>query len=235
MLFYSDYNDPGNGSSYGGMEVRNNIFYGAAGYTLVVSAASGGKIDIHHSSLKLDGNLYRFGGKGIAWYPRQFNCQIDGADGAAEFAAFQTANAPDVQDARGKRTTAAKSAVFANASARDYQLVAGSPAIDAGVELTTTRSVGSDTTTIPVVRASFFQDGYGGLVAPDQVQVGSNPPVSIVSVDDANNRIVVAQPISFPAGAPVNLPYSGAGPDAGAFEFAAGIPAPSLLSVDPVP
>jgi hypothetical protein len=56
-----------------------------------------------------------------------------------------------------------------------------------------------------------------------------------VSVDDANNRIVVDQPISFAAGAPVNLPYSGNGPDAGAFEYSGALAPPNLISVDPVP
>ncbi len=235
VLFYSDYVDSGFGTSFGGMELRNNLFVGSTDYSLVVAATSGGKIDVRYSSLKLDGNMYKFGSRGIAWSPRAFNCGLAGADGAAEFAAYQAANAPDVQDPRGKRTEAAATAIFTNPSSRNYELVAGSPAIDAGVELTTTRAGGSQTTTIPVVRASFFQDGYGGLIAPDQIQVGSNPPVGIVSVDDANNRIVVATPISFPSGAPVNLPYSGSAPDAGAFEFSGAIPAPNLLSVDPVP
>ncbi len=234
-LFYSDYVDSGYGSSFGGMELRNNLFVGSTNYTLVVSAVPGGKIDVRHSSLKLDGNMYRFGSKGISWLPRSFNCGLAGAEGEAEFAAFQAANAPDVQDPRGKRTTAAATAIFVNPAGKNYELLAGSPAIDAGVELTTTRASGNQVTTVPVVRASFFQDGYSGLIAPDRIQVGSNPPVTIVSVDDANNRIVVAQAISFPSGAPVNLPYSGAAPDAGAFEFSGGIPAPSLLSVDPVP
>ncbi|MCC6848704.1 MAG: right-handed parallel beta-helix repeat-containing protein [Deltaproteobacteria bacterium] len=235
VLFYTDYVDSGFGSSFGGMELRNNLFVGSTDYTLVVAATSGGKIDVRYSSLKLDGNMYRFGNRGIAWVPRSFNCGLAGSEGDAEFAAFQAANSPDVQEPRGKRTTAAATAIFANPSSRNYELIAGSPAVDAGVELTTTRASGDQTTTVPVVRASFFQDGYGGLVAPDQIKVGANPPVGIVSVDDANNRIVVAQPISFPSGAPVNLPYSGAAPDAGAYEFAAGISAPSLLSVDPVP
>ncbi|MCC6765495.1 MAG: right-handed parallel beta-helix repeat-containing protein [Deltaproteobacteria bacterium] len=235
VLFYSDYVDSGHGSSFGGMELRNNLFVDSRDYTLVVAAVSGGKIDVRRSSLKLDGNMYRFGSKGISWSPRSYNCGLPAPNGDMEFAAFQAANAPEVQDPRGKKTTAAATAIFANPSARNYELIAGSPAIDAGVELTTTKASGTQTTTVPVVRASFFQDGYGGLIEPDQVKIGANAPVAIISVDDVNNKIVVATPISFASGASVNLPFSGIAPDVGAFEFAAGLPAPSLLSVDPVP
>jgi hypothetical protein len=214
------------------MEIRNNLFVGSTDYALVVAAVSGGKIDLRYSS-EIDGNMYKFGSKGISWYPRAYNCGLAGAEGQAEFAAYQAANAPDVQDPRGKRTTVAATSIFVNPSSKNYELIAGSPAIDAGVELTTTRASGNQTTTVPVVRASFFQDGYG-LVAPDRIQVGSNPPVGIVTVDDANDRIIVAEAISFPSGAPVNLPYAGVAPDVGAFESGT-IAAPSLLSVDPVP
>ena len=234
VLFYSDYVDSGYGSSFGGMELRNNLFVGSTDYTLVVAAVSGGKIDVRHSSLKLDGNMYRFGNKGISWNPRSYDCGLPAPTGDNEFRAFQAANSPDVQDPRGKKITVPATAIFVNPAARNYDLVANSPAIDAGVELTTTRASGNQTTSVPVVRASFFQDGYGGLIAPDQIIVGANPPVLITTVDDVGNKIIVATPISFAVGDPVNLTYSGAGPDVGAFEFSAGITAPNLLSVDPI-
>lgn len=235
VLLYTDYVDPGFGSSYGGMEIRNNLFVDQKNYALNVAAVSGGKIDIRYSSLKVDGNMYKFATKGISWYPRSFNCELPDPAGANEFAAYQAANPPDVQDRRGKRTTVPASQILQNVGTRNFQLTANSPAIDAGVELTTTRANGNDVTTIPVVRSSFFQDGYGGLIAPDRVQVGSNRPVGIVTVDDGNNTITVDTPISFSSGDPVNLPYNGAAPDVGAYESGStGVTAPSLISVDPI-
>jgi hypothetical protein len=235
ILLYSDYVVSGYGSSYGGMEIRNNLFVDQRNYALNVAAVSGGKIDIRYSSLKLDGNMYKFGTKGISWYPRSFNCELADPTGANEFAAYQAANSPDLQDRRGKRTTVSASQILQNVGARNYQLTTNSPAIDAGVELTTTRANGDNVTRIPVVRSSFFQDGYGGLIAPDRVQVGSNRPVGIVSVDDANNTITVDTAISFRSGDPVNLPFNGVAPDVGAYESGStGVSAPNLISVDPV-
>src|SRR5262249_21232899 len=121
----------------------------------------------------------------------------------------------------GKRTTAAPATIFANPSLRDYHLTVASPAIDAGVALTNTVSNGNQVTKIWVRRSSFFQDGYGGLIAPDQIRVGANDPVGIVAVDDVNNTITVARPLSFASGDPVSLPYVGAAPDAGAYELGA--------------
>jgi len=238
VQFWTDHVDGGAGTSYGGMELRNNLFVGSGSYLLILNGVPGFKWDMSYSSLKLDGNMYRFTSEGLGWVPRVFDCQQPDPTGQNEFVAYQAANAPYKQDVRGKRTTAATSAIFADPSVRTYQLAAGSPAIDAGVELTTTTAAGTNSTSIPVVRASFFQDGYGGLIEPDMVQVGSNAPVQIVSVDDANNVIKVASPISWSAGAGVSLPYSGNAPDAGAVESGSTNPngppsPPRLLSVDP--
>jgi len=134
-------------------------------------------------------------------------------------------------------STASDASLFVHVTGHDYHLVAGSPAIDMGTPLTRTVGSGSQKTTITVERASYFQDGYGGLVAADSIVVGSNPAVPIVSINDDANTITVAAPISWSAGDPVTLPYAGKAPDAGAYEFSTSSPpaAPRLIGVDVVP
>jgi hypothetical protein len=108
--------------------------------------------------------------------------------------------------------------MFVDADAGDFRLQGTSPAIDAGDFLTRTTSAGSNTTTVPVQEASYFCDGFG-IVEADMVQVGSNDPVSITSVDYDTNTLTVASAISFSADDPVSLPYEGSAPDMGAFEY----------------
>lgn len=240
LHFHTDDLVGGNGVNFAGMELRNNLVYGATNYLLLLTGPGGYKFDLRWSSLKLDGNAYRFydyGYRGgILWDPRTFAPQSPDPTGPSEFAAYQAANAPDRQDVRSRRITADIGAVFTDPSNKDYRLAAGSPAIDAGVELTTTTTLGTSSTTISVVRASFFHDDWGGLVAPDWVRVGANPAVRIVAVNDDGNTIEVATPISWAPGDAVNLPFEGTAPDAGAFESGSGAPpAPTLLGVQPLP
>jgi hypothetical protein len=123
-------------------------------------------------------------------------------------------------------SAASDASVFANVASRDYHLVPGSPAIDIGTALTRTVGSGASAETLTVERASYFQDGYGGLVQPDTIVVGSNPPVDIVSVDDDANTITVASAISWASGDPVTLPFAGKAPDAGAWELSTGVSPP---------
>jgi hypothetical protein len=119
---------------------------------------------------------------------------------------------------------------FANAAAGDYRLTSSSACVDAGVTLTTTASTGSGTK-VPVADASYFTDGYG-LVSGDQVKIGSNPAVLVLTVDVAKNTLTLAQAISWARGDSVNLAgFTGNGPDIGAFEFGASTPPPSGPSI----
>jgi hypothetical protein len=106
---------------------------------------------------------------------------------------------------------------FMNAEGGDFHLQAGSPAIDRGIHLARTTAAGASTTVVPVDDSRFFSDGFG-IVPGDLVQVGANPSVEVTAVDHAARRLTLAAPISFAAGDPVNLPYSGTAPDMGAFE-----------------
>lgn len=106
----------------------------------------------------------------------------------------------------------------------DYHLREGSPAIDAGNALTKTRSAGNGTV-IPIMDARFFFAGYG-ITAGDSIQVGPNDPVTIIAVDYSGNNITVNKSISWGNRDAVSLPYNGAAPDIGAYEYAGSNPDP---------
>lgn len=107
----------------------------------------------------------------------------------------------------------------------DLRLRTGSPGIDQGVDLTTTTGAGSGRT-VAVADAGYFHDGWG-IIAPDQIMVGSQP-ATITAIDYANNRITVDRDLSWAANTGVNLQYSGNRPDIGAFESgSSGPPTPT--------
>jgi len=230
---------PGGKTDYGRQTWKNNIFWKTSNRVVFPNGVAGYRIDVRYSSIRLDHNLVEYGsGYGHTWYTSaQDLLTTDFPDTASGFASYQGTAAPDVPDTGSILTTASDAAVFVNAAGRDYHLVSGSPAIDAGTPLTRTVGSGSGTKTLTVERASYFQDGYGGLIQPDQIVVGSNPPVAIVSIDDDANTITVATALSWASGDPVTLPFSGKAPDAGAWELTSTPPAsppkpPTLLGVD---
>lgn len=98
----------------------------------------------------------------------------------------------------------------------DFRLKEGSPCIDAGMELTRTIASGRGKT-VEVEDALYFCDGWG-IVDPDRVVIGNNPPVRLVNVDYSRNRLVLESAVNWEQGDPVNLPYEGQGPDIGAHE-----------------
>lgn len=73
-----------------------------------------------------------------------------------------------------------------------------------GQNLTTTTAAGTDVTSIPVVDAGYFMDGYDGLDDAHQIVVGSNAAVEITEVDYVTDTITVATAITFANGDPVN-------------------------------
>lgn len=101
----------------------------------------------------------------------------------------------------------------------DLHLTAGSPAIDAGSDLTATANSGTNSNSVVVEDSYYFQSGYAGLIAADQLQIGDDL-VTITAVDYSTHTITVNQNITWNIGEAVNLPYQGLGPDIGAYEFA---------------
>ena len=112
---------------------------------------------------------------------------------------------------------------FSDAANDNFNLVASSPNIDAGMFVATTVGAGSGTA-IPVDDAGYFYDGYGiEGEKGDSIQIeGQSTRARIVDIDYGANTLIVDSPLSWEAGRGVHLAYAGAKPDVGAYEFAAG-------------
>ncbi len=219
---------PGGQTDFGRQTWKNNVFWNITNRSVFPNGVAGYRIDVSYASIRLQHNLFKYGGSyGHSWYATATALlPTDFPNTAAGFAAYQLASAPDRPDTGSVLSTAPDASVFVNAARRDYHLVTGSPAIDMGTALTRTVGSGSSARTLTVERASYFQDGYGGLVEPDTIVVGANPPFAIVSIDDDANTITVASALSWTSGDPVTLPFAGTAPDAGAWEFSTGSASP---------
>lgn len=95
-------------------------------------------------------------------------------------------------------------------------LKGGSPCIDAGRPLTVTASEGQGKR-IAVQDALWFCDG-NGLIPGDEIVIGKETKVRIVSVNYDANTLSVDQAIRWSKGDVVTLAYKGAAPDIGPFE-----------------
>lgn len=119
----------------------------------------------------------------------------------------------------------------------NLSLQSGSPAANGGTHLTTARASGSNTTTLGVVDASYFQDGTwgsnlsrgtSGHFYTDWIAIGTvNTIRRIASVNYETNTITLATPATWANNAPVWLykksdgaqVLSGTAPDYGAHEY----------------
>jgi len=99
-----------------------------------------------------------------------------------------------------------------------FRLQAGSPAINAGANLTYTSQPGTNTTQVHVRDALYFSCGLG-LIPGDPIIVGNNDIVRVIAVDYRYGILTVNRPISYGLGDAVNLPFNGIAPDIGAFMF----------------
>jgi hypothetical protein len=105
---------------------------------------------------------------------------------------------------------------FENYAGDDFHLQQNSPATNSAGPLTTTVSAGSGTQ-IAVQDAGFFIDGWGRGLG-DWINIGTNAPARIASIDYETNTITVDRSISWNDGDRVNYAYLGLDPDRGAYE-----------------
>jgi hypothetical protein len=104
-------------------------------------------------------------------------------------------------------------------AALDFRLQPGSPCIDNGGFLTQATNDGQDSTDLEVADAGYFFDGYG-IVEADLIQLeGQSVAVAVAAVDYDTNTITLAEPLSWSSGDGVSLPYQGASPDQGIYEY----------------
>jgi len=108
----------------------------------------------------------------------------------------------------------------------DLHLQGRSPAIGAGGPLTVATSAGTNSTSLAVVNAGFFSDGYGlNGVQADWIRIGPSVTVQVTSINYSSNIITLTSPVSWASGAPIYLyrnsegavVLGGANPDIGAF------------------
>jgi len=118
---------------------------------------------------------------------------------------------------------------FVNPAA-DWHLQAGSPAIQAGGPLTTAVGTGSNSTTLVVADADYFQDGMGLTavgVQADWIRIGTSTNVQISAINYSTNTITLANPVSWSGGTSVYLYKNSKGdtvlfgnnPEIGAFAY----------------
>jgi hypothetical protein len=127
--------------------------------------------------------------------------------------------------------------LFVDAVNGNFNLQSTSPAINAGGPLTLSTGIGSNSTSLSVLKAYPLQDGWAGVI-PDCIAVGTVTNVACISsINYTTNVITLATPLTWGAGASVWL-YSksdgvvvlnGSAPDIGAFEF--GTPGPNITSL----
>lgn len=109
--------------------------------------------------------------------------------------------------------------LFTNTATKDFTLQSTSPARNTGTPLTTAVGAGTASTALTVGDAKYFTDGYGissTILPGDTIQVGS---VTTTITGISGNVLTVSPALSWSAGAPVSLPWQGAAPDMGAWEF----------------
>ena len=133
----------------------------------------------------------------------------------------------------------------------DLRLQSSSEAIDRGTHLTATVGTGSNSSSLVVADAMYFQDGTWGsdlargvTLFPDWISIGTvTNGVQISRIDYSSNTITLASSMTWSNGARIWLyknskgvgVLSGAAPDMGAYEYDPANPIPTPTMSTPVP
>lgn len=214
----------GVGENFGGTRFRNNLFVDPSGYLLAIE----NKADHSPSSLSFDYNGYRFGTRGIDI--NSPTLQGTYGTGASEFTRYKTETG---QELHGTLITQTQALLFNNAAAKDYSLKNGSVAIDKGGPLAVVTSASGSGVNITVDNSWAFQDGWHGLLPPDTLVIGSNPPICVDSVDYANHVIRLRKSAVVARGDGVRFAFGNNAPDLGAFESGNTMGGPSSQGLAP--
>lgn len=101
----------------------------------------------------------------------------------------------------------------------DFHLQADSPCRDNGGFLTRTTNSGNNSKVVQVEDGGYFIDGYG-ITEGDEIQFeGQTQKTRIVSLNYDTNTLTLESAMTWAPGVGVNLPYSGARPDQGVYEY----------------
>ena len=204
VLLYDNYG----GEDYTGYKQTNNIFSSTGNY---YSQCYGGCPN--SSQAYFNGNYFHDTSSSVylTWGSKDWNWK------GGEFTTWQNTYSPIVSN-NTLDLSSSRSGLITNVATRDYSLVAGSPIIDKGVNLTTVTSATGSGTSFTVADSHFFCDGWN-LIPGDTIMVG-NQQTTITSINYNTHTITVNSAVSWTQNVTgVNLPFSGTAPDPGAYEF----------------
>lgn len=163
-------------------------------------------------------NQVSFTADGNRYYPT--DAVFESVQGnTSGFAAYQSlANPNEVHSTAGDPG-------FTNYGADDYTLASGSACRDIAVPIAVTTDANTGTAMSVSVSVP-IRDGHDGLYPPDELVIGTNLPVAVVSVDNASNTVVLAASRSWAVGDKISYyrvggvrVYYGTGADVGANEY----------------
>jgi hypothetical protein len=95
--------------------------------------------------------------------------------------------------------------LFVNAASDDYHLQSGSPALNAGANLTTASGSATNSTSLTVADSYYFSAGITGITVGDEIRIGSASPVLVTAINYSTHVLTLAQARTWTSGASVNL------------------------------
>ena len=188
---------------------QNNIFYGND------PGGSGCQIRVENGNTR-----------DVKFFNNVFKATQQGATGSIWFnSVWSSVSAIDVSTAQSLYPSQFQGNLeiapqFLDESNYGHGLSSTSPLRDAGKPLT--QAVGSgDGDTLQVADVSYFFDGFGieGEIG-DLIVIGtSTQEARVVQVDRSQNTLKLDRSVTWSAGDPVSLPWTGSAPDIGVYEY----------------